>query len=273
MSTHDCNSSLHTICNPTLRSAGISRTHDDAERLLLYFFYGNFFWVTKKKKKKGDQGPPETVFREKPLVFYFHKKLINGRSRHAKNVEVYFAKFIAAYRNHASEWEPFLTDGGKGSPPLEYNMLLEDGLRCCCTDIFVMGTNALRSRSYWGKKVHDANKLESWIALGRHLLECPPYKKWDNARFSDYVIRQKLGRTFRVRNLPLSDGNDEKNFEGKYKFDWDKHAFEPYVPAAVEAAKNKKTLVKEEPAAESTQKPEEPPMIYDVENDCMIPFS
>ena len=76
-----------------------------------------FFWATKKKKKKGEKGPAETVFREKPMIFYFHRKLINGRSRHAKNVEIYFAKFIAAYRNHASEWKEFLTDGGKGTPP------------------------------------------------------------------------------------------------------------------------------------------------------------
>ena len=213
------------------------------------------------------------MFREKPFVFYIHKKLINGRSRHAKNVKVYFAKFIAAYRNNASEWEPFLTDGGVGSPPVEYNMLLEDGARSCCADIFLMGANALRSPCHWGKMVHPANKLESWTALGRFLLECKPYKKWDNARFEDYTIRQKLARTFRARNLPLSDGNDEKNFEGKYEFDWEKYAYEPYVPNAVKsAAAAKNTVVKEEPAAASAKKPDER-FYYDVENDCLVPFT
>ena len=224
------------IYTPPLRVVGLVRTSDEAKLLLLYFFYGKYFWATTKKKKKGEKGPAITVFREKPFVFHIHKKLINGRSRHAKKVRVYFAKFIAAYQNNAAQWEPFLTDGGVGSPPVEYNMLLEDGVRCCCADIFLMGTNALRSRAYWGQRVPDSSKLESWIALGRDLLKCPPYKKWDNARFTDYTIRKKLARTFRARNLPLSDGNDEDNFEGKYKFDWEKHVYEPYVPTAVETA-------------------------------------
>ena len=241
--------------------------------MLLYFFYGTFFWATKKKKKKGEKGPAETVFREKPVIFYIHRKLINGRSRYAKNVQIYFAKFITAYRNHASQWEQFLTDGGKGSPPLEYNILLEDGLRCCCADIFIMGTNALRSKTFWGQVVHAGNKLESWVAVGRHVLGCEPYKKWDNARWTDYTIRRKLARTFRARNLPLSDGNDEKNFEGKYKFDWEKHAFEPYVPTAVKAARATKKEVKAEPAPAITEKSEGPPMVYDVDNDCMVPLS
>ena len=263
----------HDLIRLYTRALGLPRSSDEAQRMLLYFFYGKFFWFTKKKLKKGEQGPAKTVFREKTMVFYLHKKLINGRSKFAKRMEIYFAKFIAAYRSHASEWEPFLTDGGKGSPPLEYNILLEDGVRCCCADIFLMGTKALRSKSYWGQVVHPANKLESWVAVGRHVLGCKPYKKWDNARFTDYTIRRKLARTFRARNLPLSDGNDEKNFNGKYEFDWEKHAFEPYIPSAVQVAAAQKKVVKAEPAPTTMKKPDQPPMIYDVENDCMVPFS
>ena len=159
----------HDLIRLYTRALGLPRSSDEAQRMLLYFFYGKFFWYTKKKRKKGEQGPAKTVFREKTMVFYLHKKLINGRSKFAKRMEIYFAKFIAAYRSHASEWEPFLTDGGKGSPPLEYNILLEDGVRCCCADIFLMGTKALRSKSYWGQVVHPANKLESWVAVGRHV--------------------------------------------------------------------------------------------------------
>ena len=77
-------------------------------------------------------------------MFYLHQKLINGRSRFAQNVRVYFAKFIKAYENN-KEWEAFLMDGGKGSPPIEFNMLIEDGLRVGArADIFTMGANALR---------------------------------------------------------------------------------------------------------------------------------
>ena len=41
-------------------------------------------------------------------------------------------------------------------------------------------------------------------------------------------MRQVLALTFEVRHLPLSDGQDEKNFgKGMMNFDWDKHAYSP----------------------------------------------
>lgn len=69
------------------------------------------------------------TIREKPMVFFFHKKLISGRSRFAKNIPSYFAKFIEAFNNSVGTWTKFLTDKGLGEAPLEYLMLIEDGLR------------------------------------------------------------------------------------------------------------------------------------------------
>lgn len=63
------------------------------------------------------------------MVFFFHRRMITGRSRFAKNITTYFAQFLAAYKDSAGAWEAFLTDKGVGSPPVEYNMYLEDGLR------------------------------------------------------------------------------------------------------------------------------------------------
>jgi hypothetical protein len=133
---------LNSLCDCL---AGLSRTSNEAQILLLYFFYGTYFWATKVKKKGATKGDKrQTVFREKDIVFYLHKKLINGRSRHAKNVHVYFAKFIAAFEKN-KDWAEFLMDGGTGSPPVEFNMLVEDGLRVSARgDIFIMGANALR---------------------------------------------------------------------------------------------------------------------------------
>ena len=104
----------------------------------MYFFYGKYPWSTKKYEKglDGKRKPTEDVIREKPLLFFFHKKLISGRSRFSKNIQVYFAKFIEAFKNSAGAWKTFLTDKGVGSPPMEYNILIEDGLRyvdsCVC---------------------------------------------------------------------------------------------------------------------------------------------
>ena len=79
-------------------------------------------------------------------------------------------------------------------------------------------------------------------------------------------MRKKLAKTFRVRNLPLSDGNDEKNFEGQYEFDWEQYACKPEPPPVV------KTPVKTEPTKAKAKAASGPLMIYDVDKDCLVPF-
>ena len=97
------------------------------------------------------------------------------------------------------------------------------------------------------------------------------YKKWDNYSFPDYSIRQQLARTFRVRNLPLSDGNDEKNFEGQYTFDWHKHAYKPRLPGGrVKSEPAEKKVVV--PVPSTIAGPSGPQMVYDVEKGCLVPF-
>ena len=120
---------------------GLPRSSDKARQLLLYFFFGQFPWETKVYKKGKAQ---ETVLRDKPLVFFLHKRLASGRSRFAKNIEKYFAGFIAAYRDNAGSWEKFLQDKGEGSPPMKFLILIEEGLRMAAQDIYTMGTRALR---------------------------------------------------------------------------------------------------------------------------------
>ena len=100
--------------------------------MLLYFFYGTWPWETKlydKDKATGKRTVKGTATRQKPMIFWMHRRMITGRSRFSKNINIYFAKFIAAYKANADAWSVFLTDKGKGSPPLEYNIFLEDGLR------------------------------------------------------------------------------------------------------------------------------------------------
>jgi hypothetical protein len=77
-------------------------------------------------------------------------------------------------------------------------------------------------------------------------------------------MRNKLSKTFRVRHLPLSDGNDNKNFGGLYNFDWETHV-KP-EPAIV------KTPVKTEPEKVVTASPSGPLMVYDVDKDCLVLF-
>ena len=125
----------------------MARSSFDADALLLYFFYGMYYWKTTRKKKKDQPKdmPAEMTLREKPFVFYLHKKMINGRARFAKDVRLHFAKFLAEYKRNEAEWKPFFTDNGAGTPPVEFNIFIEDGLRTCAiNDRYLMGSHALR---------------------------------------------------------------------------------------------------------------------------------
>lgn len=184
-------------------------------------------------------------------------------------VEKCFAKFIKLFLKNKELWTVFLTDLGKGNPPLEFKIAFEEGVRNYCDDLHAMGSRPLRTPKHWGSAVDKWRKKEAYTALGRLLLRYDDgYKQWDCFLFSDYAVRRKLSRTFEVRHLPLSNGRDLENFEGKFKFDWAKHAWSP--------AKRKSkasSYVKPEPKMTSSQ-----PvtggvtMIFDVELGELVPL-
>ena len=55
----------------------------------------------------------------------------------------HFAKFIKLYRENEAEWKPFLTDLGKGSPPVEFLVAFEDGLRYALNVLTLFLTDTL----------------------------------------------------------------------------------------------------------------------------------
>ena len=163
-------------------------------------------------------------------------------------------------------WKHFLKDLGKGQAPIEYNIAFEEGLRSYSSCVHSLGTHPLRSRDYWGKHVEVWRKKEAYIALGRHLLGEPSgYRQWDCFSFKDYVSRAQLSKTFVERHLPLSNGEDEKNFNGKFVFDWSQHFWQ------------RKKFVKQDPVQRSTltksvTSSTKVPMIFDVELGCLVPL-
>ena len=184
-----------------------------------------------------------------------------------------FAKFIKLFRKNKTQWTPFLTDLGADNPPLQYNIEMEDGLRNYCDDVHAMGTNPLRSRLHWGTKVDKWRKKEAGIAVGRVLLDYSPgYRQWDCFSIEDYMIRCKLAKTFEVRHLPLSDGRDEVNFSGKYKFDWAKHAWSPKKRRSTSYVKPEPKRVKSTPRGDGGSDGGKAPMIFDVELGCFVPL-
>ena len=99
----------------------------------------------------------------------------------------------------------YLTDEGKGKPPVEYNAAVENGLRSHGSDLHAMGTNAMRSADDWSS-VSKWMKREAYIAAARHKLGRASYPQWDHFSWSDVQERNSLTLTFERRHLPLSTG-------------------------------------------------------------------
>ena len=234
-----------------------SRTSDEARSALVFTFYGTYTWITKKRLPNKEY---LTVQRTKPILFWLHKKVSNGRSRFVFDSRKNFAEFIKECKSN--DWFHFLDDKGAGSPPDKYLWLVEDGLRRYASDVHAMGTNPLRSETRWSE-VAVWRKREAYIAVARHLLDMPEfYKTWTKFRYTDYTSRQILARTFEVRHLPLSDGLDNEHFGGEYSFDWDAHMLQPRKKKRVKSSGSSRAV-----CASATQ-----PMTYDVEKGRMVPL-
>ena len=130
-----------------LNYEGISMTSNMARRVTLFTFYGLYIHVTKDSKKR-------VVRKPKPLLNWIHRKTSNGRSRFAAKCKTNFVKFIELFQKpeNIAQWKQWLTDGGAGTPPMEYLIAIEEGLRQYADDVHTMGTRPLRSPYYWGNK-------------------------------------------------------------------------------------------------------------------------
>lgn len=253
---------LHRFAAVYCLLEGILRTSVMARKVVLYTFYGTFEWATKDSKK-------DRVLRTKPVMFCIQKKVMNGRSRFVNKVDRAFAGFIQLYK--ANKWEQFLLDKGTGTVPVEYLIAIESGLRKCAENIHAMGTHALRSRFYWGN-VEVWRKREAYVCLVRFLLNSKvDYNQWDCFLWSDYVQRQRACKTFMSRHLPLSDGNDDEHFGGRFEFDWDAHKYSP--KKKTRATKRPRQQAKQEARSKSASpQTSNQIMIYDVDNDCLVPM-
>ena len=199
---------------------GLALTSDMARAVMLFMFYGNYQWQTRQRKTK------QIVHRTKSFLFFVSKKMLNGRSRFVDGVRENFSTFLSLLDKN-EKWREFLQDKGEGSPPMEYLIAVEDGLRAYANNIHAMGSHPLRSSEYW-RKVDTWRKREAYIAVVRHVLSKPAgYRNWSSFLFSDYVQRQDCGLTFKRRHLPLSNGDDRYNFAGKYSFKWSEHVYVP----------------------------------------------
>ena len=196
--------------------------------------------------------------------------MVSGRARFVNNVEECFTKFIRLFKKNKETWQGYLMDHGKNEVPLEYLIAFEEGLRNYADDQHALGTHPLRSPGYYAS-ISLWRKREAYIALGRHLLgREPDYKQWDCFLFQDYQERQSLGKTYQERHHPLSDGNDKVHFGNKFKFPWVQYVYSPKKRARV--VKSEPKLAAKHLVHDPSTPPKCPPMIYDVEKGCLVPF-
>ena len=181
---------------------GISITNDFARVLLLYFCFGHYqHKITENKVTK---------YVRKPIIHGIHYKLINGRARFMNKIDSCFSYFIELYGKNPT-WDAFLDDDGVGSPPNLYFVAFEKGLRLMCKDKHSMGSNALKSREYWGTGVHIWRKREAYIALARTVRGDTPYKKWNCGLYHHYVDRTLYGDTFINRHSRMFEAKHFNN--------------------------------------------------------------
>ena len=243
----ECNIVFYTNYN---QIEGLARNSALAREVELYTFYGTF-------QQRG---------KKMPLIRCIHYKTMSGRHRFAKQVTTHFSKFLAAYARNSRTWAPLLTDCGSGQASTEYCILIEEGLRSFGTDIYAMGSKALRSSEEWAR-VQVWRKREAYIALVRHIRGHHGYPQYDCYVWADYIERQHAGKTFRLRHLPLSDGRD---FEGQLPFRWSDEDVKDSPRKPKKSAKRARASSSSSKVVVS--KGQEAPAAWDVEKGCFVPF-
>lgn len=103
------------------------------------------------------------------------------------------------------EWEDFLTDMGSDTAPTKYLVAVEEGLRSFGNDQPAFGKFAMDSLQEW-LSVSRFKKRECFIAMARHRLGLGGYAKYRHFKWSDYVSRGKMTKTFDERHWPLTNG-------------------------------------------------------------------
>ena len=168
----------------------IVRTSALARRVLVYIFFGLY------------DGPRQ---RKWPMIRVIHRLVTNGRHRFAAKCEEHFGELFKLL-DKEPRLVAKLTDKGVGAVPYRFTAAVENGMRSQGDDLHAMGTNAMRSADDW-TNVQFWMKRESYIASARRKLGRGSYCQWDRFSWSDYVERQTLAITFKVRHWPLSRGN------------------------------------------------------------------
>lgn len=251
---------LWEFCFRYLAKDGLEETSEGAADIFAYVFHGKYNFT--RIVRKG-QAPTTTL---RPIVHALHFNLTAHRSRYLNDVDKHWKELYDLLDKH-SEWSKFLDDKGSGSPPQSYMIAVEKGIRS-----YAFAKNAKLTMGIGKTKtvtrtvycqIHAWRKIECYIAGIRFRRERPSYRKWEDFSWLDFVERENLMKTFVVRHLPKSDGDD--HFGGLLKDppEWDGSVG---TPVQKKPKKGKHNKVKREPQNHGNV-----PMRFDVEKGSLVP--
>jgi hypothetical protein len=125
-------------------------------------------------------------------------------------IRAHWSKLIGLLHRNP-DYKKFLDDKGTGEGvPEEYLIAVEEGLQSFGTDPDALGKFAMKSATEW-HKVEAWRKRECYIAAARFILGLPGYLKYIGYRWSDYVSRTLMAKTFKVRHLQYTNGTAQLN--------------------------------------------------------------
>ena len=131
-----------------------------------------------------------------------------------------------------------------------------------------MGSRAMESKKRWFN-VEVWRKREAYIALIRFIRGHLTYPQWDCYKLEVYSERQSLNKTFLIRHLPLSNGeNNRLDAELVDPPRWSDPVVKKPPMKRVKKEKPPKRKSCVVPAASHAGKPQ----VWDVEKGCFVPF-
>ena len=250
------------FCIRYLAGDGMEETSEGAADIFAHVFHGKYRFT--RTNRKGQE--PKTSLR--PVIHALHFSLTAHRSRFMTDVEVHWKELYQLLDQHP-DWEKYLDDKGAGSPPQSYGIAVEKGIRSYAfadKAKLTMGIGKTKTvtRTVY-KRIRAWRKMECYMSGVRFRRERPSYRKWEDFSWTDFVERENLAKTFVVRHLPNSDGED--HFGGLLKDppEWDDSVG---APVRKKARKGRSNKVKIEP---QNYKTTAVPMEFDVDSGNLVP--
>ena len=185
------------------RAEGLTRSHQLARKVLMYLFYATPMY----------KGKPS------PCVRIIHRCMMAGIHRFASGEAINcFAELLAMLndKKEGAQCTAWLTDENAALASPKYLAAVETGMRnLALAGCKTFPRGSIATRDAW-HKVSPWRKRQCYVFIARHYLGKANLKPYNNFRWSDHLLRERLIKTFDKRHLPLSDGTQTTHFAATF---------------------------------------------------------